>query len=258
MCLCPRSHAVVAALPHPVEAFVKTGSTQRDANFGEMMSDFARFFALSFSALLPVINPLGSSLVFLSMVGVARPAVYRTLAKKIAISTAIFLLAMDIAGAAVLRLFGISLPVVQLAGGLVLAAMGWKLLNEPDEADAKHPAAPLADSSILQGKVFYPFTFPLTAGPGVLVVTLTLSAHASKGRVLEAVLSHLGVLAGMCLMCLAIFVAYAYAPKITARISPSTAHGILRVIAFVLFCIGVQIAWNGFSSLTSAVGIGIK
>jgi multiple antibiotic resistance protein len=213
------------------------------------MKEFAGFFALAFSALFPVINPLGSSLVFLGIVGGESAAVFRTLARKIAVSTALFLFIIDLAGAAVLKLFGISLPVVQLAGGLVLASMGWKLLNESDEDEQAGPAPQLASLSDLQRKVFYPFTFPLTAGPGVLVVMLTLSAHASKGRLIEAIVAHLGVLAGMTLMCFAVFVAYAYAPKITAKISPSTAHGILRVIAFVLLCIGVQIAWNGLYAL---------
>jgi multiple antibiotic resistance protein len=222
------------------------------------MSVFLSFFALAFSALFPVINPLGSSLVFLGMVGEAPVGVFRTLARKIAISTALFLLAMDLAGAAVLKLFGISLPVVQLAGGLVLASMGWKLLNEKDEDRQTGPSPELANPVELQRKVFYPFTFPLTAGPGVLVVMLTLSAHASKGRLAEAIFAHLGVLAGMTLMCLAIFVAYAYAPKITAKISPSTAHGILRVIAFVLLCIGVQIAWNGLYALNDGRGFPLR
>ncbi len=214
------------------------------------MSEFVKSFALAFSALLPVINPIGSSLVFIGMVGVARGDVYRSLARKIAMSTAFFLLAMDLAGAAVLRLFGISLPVVQLAGGLVLAAMGWKLLKEPDEQSRLQTAPPLADLCTLEGKIFYPFTFPVTAGPSVMMVMLTLSAHASKGRLVEVFFAHLGVIAGMCLMCLAVFVFYAYAPKITAKISQTTAHGILRVIAFVLLCIGVQIAWSGLTSLS--------
>jgi multiple antibiotic resistance protein len=218
------------------------------------MREFAGFFALAFSALLPVINPLGSSLVFLGMVGEAEGKVYRSLARKIAVSTALFLLAMDLAGAAVLKLFGISLPVVQLAGGLVLASMGWKLLNESDVDGQTGPSPQMANPSDLQSKIFYPFTFPLTAGPGVLVVTLTLSAHASKGTPVEIILAQLGVLAGMVLMCAAVFIAYAYAPKITARISPSTAHGILRVIAFVLLCIGVQIAWNGLYALMNSHG----
>lgn len=214
------------------------------------MREFAGFFALAFSALFPVINPLGSSLVFLGMVGDAPAKVFRSLAGKIAINTALFLLAMDLAGAAVLKLFGISLPVVQLAGGLVLAAMGWRLLNDDDATKPSGPAPQAADPDELQMKVFYPFTFPVTAGPGVLVVMLTLSAHASKGTFLEMVVAQMGVLTGMALMCVAVFVAYAYAPRITARISPATAHGVLRVIAFVLLCIGVQIAWNGLSALT--------
>ena len=218
------------------------------------MEEFAQFFALSFSALFPLINPLGSSLVFLGMVGITTGKVYKTLARKIAISTALFLLAMDVGGAAVLKAFGISLPIVQLAGGLVVAAMGWGLLNQKEASETADPAAATADLNDLQHKVFYPLTFPVTAGPGVLVVTLTLSAHASKGTISHIVLAQLGVVAGMLLNCAGVFLAYAFAPRITARISPSTAHGILRVIAFVLLCIGAQIAWNGLSSLIAGLG----
>ncbi|MFZ0396320.1 MAG: MarC family protein [Terracidiphilus sp.] len=218
------------------------------------MSEFAQFFALSFSALFPLINPLGSSLVFMGMVGITTGNVYKTLAWKIAITTALFLLIMDVGGAAVLKAFGISLPIVQLAGGLVVAAMGWGLLNQQEVSATADPAVVTANLSELQRKVFYPFTFPLTAGPGVLVVTLTLSAHASKGALSHIVLAQLGVLAGMLLNCVGVFLAYAFAPRITARVSPSTAHGILRVIAFVLLCIGAQIAWNGLSSLIEGLG----
>jgi len=218
------------------------------------MEVFVSFFALAVGALLPVINPVGSALVFLGMVGDAPKSVFKNLAKRIAISTGLFLLAMDLAGAAVLKLFGISLPVVQFAGGLVLAAMGWNLLNKSEPSGQPESSARPGDPSALQRKVFYPFTFPLTAGPGVLVVMLTLSAHASKGAIMEIVLSQLGVLSGMALMCVAVFVFYAYAPLITAKVAPSTAHGILRVIAFILLCIGVQISWNGFSSLVRSAG----
>jgi multiple antibiotic resistance protein len=213
------------------------------------MSEFAQFFALSFSALFPLINPLGSSLVFMGMVGITTGKVYKTLARKIAITTALFLLAMDVGGAAVLKAFGISLPIVQLAGGLVVAAMGWGLLNQKEASATADPAAITTNLSELQRQIFYPFTFPITAGPGVLVVTLTLSAHASKGALTHILFAQAGVIAGMLLNCIGVFLAYAFAPRITARISPSTAHGILRVVAFVLLCIGAQIAWNGLSSL---------
>jgi multiple antibiotic resistance protein len=214
------------------------------------VSLLAKFFALAFSALLPVINPLGSALVLLGLVGSAPASVYRDLARKIAIRTTLFLAVVELVGTAFLEFFGISLPVVQVAGGLVLATMGWSLLNQ-HEAKADPDRTDVAEATFgsLQQKVFYPLTFPVTAGPGCIVVTLTLSAHASAKGVLPDVMAHVGIVLAIVALSLLVFVCYAYAPKITARIAPQTAHGILRVIAFVLLCIGVQITWNGVEAL---------
>ncbi|MGH9642668.1 MAG: MarC family protein [Terriglobales bacterium] len=210
----------------------------------------AKFFALGFSALLPVINPLGSALVFLGLVGDAPSSVFRDLARKIAVRTTLFLAVVELVGSTLLEFFGISLPVVEVAGGLVLATMGWSLLNQ-HEVKADHDRTAVADTSFgsLEQKTFYPLTFPVTAGPGCIVVMLTLSAHASQKGVFNDVMAHLGVFLAVVALSLLVFVSYGYAPKITARISPQTAHGILRVIAFVLLCIGVQITWNGVESL---------
>jgi multiple antibiotic resistance protein len=93
----------------------------------------------------------------------------------------------------------------------------------------------------------------VTAGPGCIVVMLTLSAHASVKGVLNDAMAHVGVFLAVVALSLLVFVCYAYAPKITARIAPQTAHGILRVIAFVLLCIGVQITWNGVEALLKTV-----
>jgi multiple antibiotic resistance protein len=209
-----------------------------------------KFFALGFSALLPVINPLGSSLVFLGLVGDAPASVFRSLARRIAISTTLFLLVIELVGTALLSFFGISLSVVQVAGGLVLASMGWSLLNQQD-TDTPGAEVQVIESGIgsLEQRVFYPLTFPVTAGPGCIVVTLTLSAHASVHSLSGDITAHVGILLSIVALSLSVFLSYAYAPKITARISPQTAHGILRVIAFVLLCIGVQITWNGAETL---------
>ena len=144
-----------------------------------------KFFGLAFSALLPLINPLGSALVFLGLVGNAPDELVRDLARKVAVNTTLFLAFVEVAGTAILAFFGISLPVMEIAGGLVLASMGWNLLNQ--EVAKTVPAAEgLAQtpSKSLQDSVFYPFTFPITAGPGTVVVMLTLSAHASSKKVL--------------------------------------------------------------------------
>ncbi len=218
------------------------------------MSFVLKYFVLAFSALLPVINPLGSALIFLGLVGSAPTNVFRDLARRVAIDTVLFLLTIELVGAAILTFFGISLPVVQLAGGFVLAGMGWGLLNDKDEGKtAKQTAADASGNGALEGKVFYPLTFPVTAGPGCIVVMLTLSAHASQPRVVSNVLAHVGIAVAVLALSLSVWLCYTYAPKITQKIAPQTAQGILRVIAFVLMCIGVQIAWNGLEGMIASL-----
>jgi multiple antibiotic resistance protein len=219
-----------------------------------VLSTAAKFFGLAFSALLPVINPIGSALVFLGLVGDAPSSVFKKLALKIAISTTIFLFIVELVGTALLAFFGISLPVVQVAGGLVLATMGWTLLNQQD-ASANRAQGEVTQEAYgdLEQKIFYPLTFPVTAGPGCIVITLTLSAHASVHGIVNDISGHVGILLAIIALSLSVYLCYAYAPKITERISPQTAHGILRVIAFVLLCIGVQITWNGVEALLKTV-----
>jgi multiple antibiotic resistance protein len=212
-------------------------------------------FALTFSALLPLVNPLGSALVFLGFVGNVPDSVFRDLARKIAISTTIFMLVIELVGTGLLEFFGISLPVVQVAGGLVLASMGWSLLNQQESSVNPDRTVVREDNFLsIEQQVFYPLTFPVTVGPGCIVVMLTLSAHASvRSSVLQDVIAHLGISLALVVLSLTVYVCYRYAPKITQRISPQTAHGILRIIAFVLLCIGVQITWNGVETLLKQV-----
>ena len=216
-------------------------------------------FLIAFSVLLPLINPLGSALVFLGLVGEAPPAVYRSLARRIAVNNVIFLAIIELLGAAILDFFGISLPIVQLSGGMVIAAMGWSVLNERDaraNVRSKEEESKVQDEThrqYLEQGAFYPFTFPLTSGPGTLVAILTLTAHISHHDISRDVLAHAGVFFAVIVLSVLVYFCYAYAPKITKVISPSTAHGILRVVAFILLCIGVQIAWNGLAVLISSV-----
>ena len=220
---------------------------------------FLSGFLLAFSALLPLINPLGSALVFMSLVGSAPPKVYVSLARRIALNNIIFLGTIELVGSAILNFFGISLPIVEVAGGLVIAGLGWKTLNENDATAStreKREECDEKDEVLLENlnqKLFYPFTFPGTAGPGTLVTMLTLSAQASRHGLEANLLGHGGIFAAVVVLSLGVFVCYGYAPKITRKISQTTAHGILRVIAFILLCIGVQIAWNGVSELLSGL-----
>jgi multiple antibiotic resistance protein len=216
-------------------------------------------FLLAFTALLPLINPIGSGLVFLGLVGDAPLSVYRQLARRVAIATICFLIVIEFTGSFVLSFFGISLPIVQITGGLVIVATAWSLLFEKDataEARRKHQefegSAPTQDDD-LNGKIFYPFTFPITAGPGTLVVMLTLSARASENELFAKAMAHAGIALAAIVLSWLVYLCYAYAPRLVKTVSPSTVHGTLRVIAFILMCIGVQIAWNGIHQLGTSL-----
>lgn len=215
-----------------------------------------KHFALGFSALLPLINPLGSAIIFLGLVGNAPTSVYRALARGIAINTVIFLTIIELGGSALLQFFGISLPIMQLSGGIVIAMIGWTMLNQkdpqPNPEKTQASAAPAETQDEIENlhqKAFYPFTFPVTAGPGCIVVMLTLSVHATEHTLSDTVLAHAGLLLAVVFLSALVYLCYAYAPRISSAIAPSTVHGILRVVAFILLCIGVQIAWNGVNDL---------
>jgi multiple antibiotic resistance protein len=212
------------------------------------MKEFVKYFVLGFSALLPLVNPPGSALELLGIVGVGEDKPYKLLAKKIAIN--IFLVIVALTGPYVLEFFGISIDILQLVGGAVLAAMGWQLLNKPDsDKQISDPnllrAAEDRFANSWQSKVFYPFTFPLTVGPGSVTVMLTLSAQAKSLLFPGRIIAFVGLFACITLLSLLVFVFYAYAPFAAKRVPPALAHGVLRIIAFLLICIGVQIGWNG-------------
>jgi multiple antibiotic resistance protein len=218
-------------------------------------------FLLAFSALLPLVNPLGSALVFLGLMGELPAKAYRTMARSVAIDNVIFLGLIEILGSAVLRFFGISLPIVQVGGGLVIASIGWSMLNEKDpHANAntkREEAVECADMSLedLKQKAFYPFTFPVTSGPGTVVVTLTLSAHAARPTAKENILAHLGLFVAIVVLSVLVYFCYAYASKLAHVVRPSTVHGIVRMMAFIVFCIGVQITWNGLVVLLPSIAL---
>lgn len=202
-----------------------------------------------------MVNPVGSAIELLPMVGDAPIPVYRRLARRIAIDNVLFLLTIEVLGSAILRFFGISIPIVEISGGIVIAGLGWATLNRPD-ADGKSEeekslaknVTEAAEGKYIQ-KVFYPFTFPITSGPATVVTMLALSAHASRPRITDSLLAHAGILLAVLVVTACVYGCYAYAPRLARTISANTIHGIVRIIAFIMFTIGIQIAWNGLSAL---------
>ena len=216
---------------------------------------FGRAIPLAFAALLPLINPLGTAIILLGMTEDATPAERRQIARSVSVNTVVLLAVVLVAGRVVLGFFGISVPIVQFAGGIVLAAMGWKMLFSVDVASAGRPAAagPQVARSDYRDRLFYPFTFPLTVGPGGVAVAITLSAHTSRMTVLETVVAQLGAFVGILAVAGVTYLCYANAGRISNRLGPSGMAVLTRLSAFIVVCLGAEIAWNGTRALLQAL-----
>src|ERR1700739_3379979 len=95
----------------------------------------AKSVLLVVSALFPIVDPIGGSPIFLSLTRDYDPQTRKILARRIAIDSLILLFASFAIGSHVLSFFGISLPVVQVGGGLIVISIGWVMLAQKDDED---------------------------------------------------------------------------------------------------------------------------
>jgi multiple antibiotic resistance protein len=204
-------------------------------------------------AILPVVNPPGDAPIFLRMTHGCDAATRKALARHIAIYSFALLLGSMLFGSFVLRLFDLSIPVVQVAGGAVVCALGWNLLND-DSKPADATVDPGQASLIAMGRAFYPLTMPLTVDPGVMSVAVTLGAN--HAHTLEKVLIQLlAAIIGASIVAASVLLTYRYAERFADWIGHRGMMIVLRLSAFIVLSIGVQIAWNGIKALLLQVGI---
>src|SRR6201993_122377 len=123
------------------------------------MLEAAKNLFLIVSALFPIVDPLGGSPFFLAMTNEYRPEVRRALSWQIALNSFVILVASYFVGTYILAFFGISLPIVQVGGGLIVVATGWRLLSETD--DEKHDVHRTVQPQDTFRHAFYPLTMPL-------------------------------------------------------------------------------------------------
>lgn len=200
-------------------------------------------FLLAFSALFSIVNPIGGALIY-SQVTANRPHEERkSIAWRVALYSAITMLVALWIGATMLSFFGISIPALRIAGGAVVAASAWQLLSTPErlEGEKQEQAAPAS----LQGDVaFYPLTMPFTTGPGTIAVSIALSANGPAFEK-EWVPFLLGTSGAAIAIALVVGLCYSSADRVVALLGQSGSRVVTRLAAFILLCVGVQIAMTG-------------
>ena len=215
------------------------------------MNAIVSAFLLTFAALFPIVNPLEGAPFFLALTAGSSSAERQVLARKAAVNGFALLLGSMVLGPWMLEVFGIRLPVVRIAGGLVVAALGWKLLSQEQWSD--HAAGLQAESARKVGS-FYPLTMPLTVGPGSMSVAITIGSRKPAGLPpLPQLAAHAtGALLGVLAIAISIYLAYRFAENIARLLGETGLEVLVRLSAFILMCIGIEILWSGYSALTAA------
>ncbi len=179
-------------------------------------------------------------------------AARRALARQVAVNSFVLLIASFMVGTHILNFFGISIPVVQVGGGLVVISNGWAMLKQKEEPDRGRDVKKNVNLEDIFRNAFYPLTLPLTVGPGSISVAITLGANLPHhlGANLLAILA---TLIASALVGVSIYLCYGFADRLAAVVGESGMGIILRLSSFLLVCIGVQIMWNGVSALLHSV-----
>jgi multiple antibiotic resistance protein len=209
--------------------------------------EYANATLFTLAALLPIVNPFGSAPIFLSMTADLPGEARRKLATVVARHAFLLLTAAMLIGSHVLNLFGVSLPIVRVGGGLLVCANGWRLLND-DSRPSGEPRAVDAREREVERRAFYPLTFPLTVGPGSVSIAITLGARTpslglwSTGELLAE-------LVGVLIIALSVFLSYRFASRVIALLGETGTAVFLRLSSFILLCVGVSIVWSGVVDL---------
>jgi multiple antibiotic resistance protein len=215
----------------------------------EFSGHITKAFLLVFATLFPILNPPGSALLFLAMTHRESQSDRAFLARRIALYATILIVVSLSIGSYVLILFGISVAVLRVSGGIVVAMIGWQMLsgtNAPPDA----PVTPTKKSK--DYGAFYPLTMPLTAGPGTIAACIALGTARPTGASLFGGFV-IGAMLAVVTLAVLIYLCYRYSDRIERVLGAAGSEAFSRLFAFILLCIGVQAFWNGFSELLASV-----
>jgi multiple antibiotic resistance protein len=216
-------------------------------------------FLLAFGALFSIVNPLSGAFIFFGATQGMEPKTRAAVSRWVAIYAFSIVAASLYIGAYVLIFFGISIPVLRVAGGIIVSMSGWRMLNEPDATEQRRSEAPSYPRSIdtpPSRLAFYPLTMPLTTGPGTISVAISIGAGRPAGFNPALISFFLQTVAAALLLALAVYFLYRHSARIADFIGATGTTIIVRLSAFLLFCIGIQVFWNGAAELLGRVSFG--
>ncbi len=200
-------------------------------------------------ALFPVINPLGSAFLISSFLKNVPVSQKRNAVKKITFYAFFFCVCILFIGPYILQVFGLSLSIIQLGGGIMICKTGWDFLNSDSAITSEpHLNRDITETN-LNEKLFYPITFPITTGAGTISVLFTLSAYTQAVTAKSYYLHLAAILISITVICGLIYICYLNIRRVLHFLGPHGEDVVKRVCAFLVFCVGLQIGFSGLTVL---------
>lgn len=183
-------------------------------------------------------NPFSTAPLFISLTANFDPRRRQGQAIKACIYAFAILVVFLLAGAAIVDFFGISIPGIRSAGGLIILAIGFRMLfptPKPPMA-AGDTQAPPPDLDV----AFSPLAMPSLAGPGSIAVVMSAAAQIRSDRPDDWVLIYAAVIAGMAVTLVLSYLVLRVAGGMVKFMGPSGIDAMTRIFGFLLICIGMQ------------------
>lgn len=222
--------------------------------FIELLILSGKSFLFVLAALLPILNPAATAPIFLGLTEGASNSTRALLSRRIARNMFALMAGSMLVGSYVLDVFGISLPIVRVGGGLIVAATAWRLLNTSHATDEGR--IELAESfSVEQARrqAFYPLTFPISCGPGSIAAAITVGVSLHDQKLTLSLARMGGGVLALFVIGIVLYVALRYAQRLLKPLGDAGSVIFLRLSAFILLCLGVQIVWDGIEELLRGV-----
>lgn len=215
-----------------------------------MSNDFIHLLFIGLIALFPVVNPLGSAFIIEHYFKGLDREEKRNAVKKVVFYAFSICSVSLFSGRYILELFGLSIPIIQLAGGIMICKMGWELLSKQEQSQDKIKMSEVSNKETsLENKLFYPISFPITTGPGTMSVLFTLSAHSAGIDFNGYIVNTLAIFISILIMCVLIYIFYLNTGSILNFLGKKGEIIINQMSSFLIFCVGLQIAFSGIKTL---------
>ena len=207
----------------------------------EAMPDFGLFISTVFIGFFAILNPIGNTPVFMSMVGDADRSIIKRVAFKSVMVAFVIITIFSLFGHIIFRLFNITLPAFQIAGGIIVFFIGYDLLK--GKSSNAHRSKVMDTSSAYEEMAVSPLGIPLLAGPGTISTAMNFVGQG------KSFLNTLLIIFVFAIVCLITYWMFIISHRIADRLKPSLIKAISRIMGLILAVIAVQMIINGIFNI---------